>query len=84
MDSLGVDQNSEDPSGSVRDITHHVIHDSKTSTLVPCIVLTKNRMLTTRGRGGGPDRSDIRWAEASQEKKPPKFRGPFWEGSGEN
>ena len=31
-------QNSEDPSGSVRDITHHLIHDSKTSTPVPCIV----------------------------------------------
>ena len=30
--------NSEDPSGNVRDITHHLIHDSKTSTLVPCIV----------------------------------------------
>ena len=29
---------SEDPSGSVRDTTHHLIHDSKTSTPVPCIV----------------------------------------------
>ena len=28
----------EDPSGSVRDITHHLIHDSETSTQVPCIV----------------------------------------------
>ena len=28
-------QNSEDPSGSVRDITHHLIHDSKTATPVP-------------------------------------------------
>ena len=31
-------QNSEDPSGSVRDITHHLIHDSKTSTPIPCMV----------------------------------------------
>ena len=31
-------QNSEDPSGSILDITDHLIHDSKTSTPVPCIV----------------------------------------------
>ena len=31
-------RNSEDPSGSVRGITHHLIHDSKTSTPVPCVV----------------------------------------------
>ena len=32
---------SEDPSGSVRDITHHLIHDSKTSTPVPCVAFHK-------------------------------------------
>ena len=31
-------QNSEDPSGSIRDITHNLIQDSKTLTLVPCVV----------------------------------------------
>ena len=31
-------QFTEHPSGSVRDITHHLIHDSKTSTPIHCIV----------------------------------------------
>ena len=31
-------QNSEDPSGSIRDITAHLIHDKNTSIAVPCIV----------------------------------------------
>ena len=31
-------QNSEDPSGSIRDITAHLIHDKNTSIAVPCAV----------------------------------------------
>ena len=31
-------QNSEDPSGSIRDITAHLIHDKNTSIAVPCTV----------------------------------------------
>ena len=31
-------QNSEDPSGSIRFITAHLIHDKNTSIAVPCIV----------------------------------------------
>ena len=31
-------QNSEDPSGSIRDITAHLIHDKNTSIAVHCIV----------------------------------------------
>ena len=31
-------QNSEDPSGSIRDITAHLIHDKNTSIAEPCIV----------------------------------------------
>ena len=31
-------QNSEDPSGSIRDITAHLIHDKNTSIGEPCIV----------------------------------------------
>ena len=34
--------NSEDPSRSVRGITHHSIHDSKTSTPVSCIVFKES------------------------------------------
>ena len=29
-------QNSEDPSGSIRDLTAHLIHDKNTSIAVPC------------------------------------------------
>ena len=31
-------QNSEDPSGSIRDITAHLIHDKNTSIAEPCTV----------------------------------------------
>ena len=31
-------QNSEDPSGSIQDITRHLIHDKNTSIAVPCAV----------------------------------------------
>ena len=31
-------QNSEDPSGSIRDITAHLIHDKNTSIAVSCTV----------------------------------------------
>ena len=31
-------QDSEDPSGSIRDITAHLIHDKNTSIEVPCTV----------------------------------------------
>ena len=33
-------QNSGDPSGSIRDITAHLIHDKNTSIAVPCTVFT--------------------------------------------
>ena len=34
-------QNSEDPSGSIRDINAHVIHDKITLITVPCIVFNE-------------------------------------------
>ena len=34
-------QNSEDPSGSIRDITAHLIHDKNTSIAEPCIVFNE-------------------------------------------
>ena len=39
-------QKSEDPSGSIRDITAHLIHDKNTSIAVPCKFLTKNPLAT--------------------------------------
>ena len=35
---LKKNQNSEDPSGSIQDITAHSIHDKNTSIAEPCIV----------------------------------------------
>ena len=34
-------QHSEDPSGSIRDITAHLIHDKNTSIAVPCIAFNE-------------------------------------------
>ena len=34
-------RNSEDPSGSIRDITDHLIYDKNTSIAVPCIAFNE-------------------------------------------
>ena len=40
--SAAAKQNSEDPSGSIRDIPAHLIHDKN-----DCLVLSKNRVVTS-------------------------------------
>ena len=40
-------QNSKDPSGSIQDITAHLIHDKNTSITLSCTVLTFHPLVTT-------------------------------------